>query len=116
LTPWEAKGYSARAVLEIGEEAMFEEDEAYAANHERLKAFADREGYDFNADAERVNKVIGLMTRNLEDFGSYYCPCKQSHPLEPDKDVLCPCPEAAREIAEEGHCFCRLFYKRGPAG
>ena len=26
------------------------------------------------------------------EFGKYYCPCKQSHPPDPEKDVLCPCP------------------------
>jgi ferredoxin-thioredoxin reductase catalytic subunit len=94
---------------------MFEEDQAYRANQARLREFADREGYVFNADAERVNKVIGLMSRNFQDFGKYYCPCKQSHPLDPARDTLCPCPEAAREIAQEGHCFCRLFVRPGAA-
>jgi ferredoxin-thioredoxin reductase catalytic chain len=95
---------------------MFEEDEAYKANLARLEEFADREGYAFNPDGERVNKVIGLMTRNLKDFGKYYCPCKQSHPLEPARDTLCPCREAALEVAQEGHCFCRLFFRPGGSG
>jgi len=94
---------------------MFEEDGAYRANRTRLQEFADRKGYALNADAERLNKVIGLMTRNLAEFGKYYYPCKQSHPLDPGRDTLCPCPEAAREIAEEGHCSCRLFFKPGAA-
>lgn len=92
---------------------MFDEDQAYKENQTRLRQFADRQGYVFNADAERVNKVIGLMTRNLADFGRYYCPCKQSHPLDPVRDTLCPCPEVAAEIEQEGCCFCRLFYKPG---
>lgn len=92
---------------------MFEEDDAYRANRSRLREFAERAGYVLNADAERVNKVIGLMTRNIGDFGKPYCPCKQSHPLDPDCDTLCPCREIDREIAEEGHCFCRLFFKPG---
>lgn len=94
---------------------MFDEDEAYRANRDRLREFADRSGFVFNADAERVNKVIGLMTRNLKEFGRYFCPCKQSHPLDPAKDTLCPCPEIGGEIAAEGHCFCRLFYRTGAA-
>jgi ferredoxin-thioredoxin reductase catalytic subunit len=92
---------------------MFEEDEAYGANRERLRDIGERKGLIFNSDAERVNKVIGLMTRNLKDFGRYFCPCKQSHPLDPAKDTLCPCAEIDEEIAAEGHCFCRLFTKPG---
>jgi ferredoxin-thioredoxin reductase catalytic subunit len=90
---------------------MFEEDEAYKINYSRLKEFADRRGYAFNADGERVNKVIGLMTRNYKEFDAYYCPCKQSHPLEPEKDTLCPCDAAEEEVRRDGHCYCRLFFK-----
>jgi len=90
---------------------MFEEDEAYKVNYDRLKGCAESHGCVFNSDAERVNKVIGLMTRNLKDFGAYYCPCKQSHPLDPVRDTLCPCAALDEELEQEGHCFCRLFYK-----
>lgn len=32
------------------------------------------------------------------------CPCR------PDRKN-CPCPEATKEIATEGHCTCGLFYR-----
>jgi len=90
---------------------QFEEDEAYRANFRRLEDIAGQKGLIFNPDLERVNKVVGLMTRNFKDFGDYFCPCKQSHPLDASKDTLCPCREIDEEIAAEGNCFCRLFYK-----
>jgi len=93
------------------EALAFEEDDAYNANQVRLKKFAKEKGCVFNAEAERVNKVVGLMTRNFKEFGAYYCPCKQSHPLDPAKDTLCPCNTIDKELAQEGHCFCRLFYR-----
>ncbi len=82
----------------------------YEANLRRVKGVAGEKGYALNADEERVKKVVGLMTRNYLEFGKYYCPCKQSHPLEPEKDVLCPCAELEEEVAKDGHCYCRLFY------
>ena len=65
-----------------------------------------------NPDNERVQKVLGLMTENMVSSGKLFCPCKQSHPLNPAKDVICPCPAWKKEIAKDGHCFCRLFFER----
>jgi ferredoxin-thioredoxin reductase catalytic subunit len=84
-------------------------ENAYEVNLERIQSIADEAGYVLNPDEERVKKVMGLMTRNHLEFGAYYCPCKQSHPLNPDQDILCPCPTLEEEVAKEGHCFCRLF-------
>ncbi|MCK7508497.1 MAG: hypothetical protein MZV70_33560 [Desulfobacterales bacterium] len=50
-------------------------------------------GYVLNIDGERLEKVVGLMTENLALTGKRFCPRKQSHPLDPDRDVVCPCPE-----------------------
>ena len=82
----------------------------YNENLSRIKKIAEQRDYVLNPDQERVRKVVGLMTMNNNEFGKYYCPCKQSHPLNHEKDVLCPCPEIADEIMKDGHCFCRLFY------
>jgi ferredoxin-thioredoxin reductase catalytic subunit len=85
-------------------------EEDYEANFMRVRQVAEEKDCVLNADEERVKKVVGLMTRNYLDFGKYYCPCKQSHPLDPEKDVLCPCADLEEEVAKEGHCYCRLFY------
>lgn len=77
-----------------------------------LKEVGTRAGYALNPESERLEKVVGLMTENLVLAGKRFCPCKQSHPLDPAKDVACPCPEWKSEIETEGHCFCRLFFVR----
>ena len=82
----------------------------YLATLSRAEDFARDRGFVINPDVERVQKVIGLMTMNHSSAGEYFCPCKQSHPLNPDTDAVCPCPEAGDEVEESGHCFCRLFY------
>lgn len=81
----------------------------------KMGQVAVKNGYAMNPDEERVEKVLGLMTENLVATGKPYCPCKQSDPLNLKKDVICPCPDWKKEIEKDGHCFCRLFYRK-PAG
>lgn len=78
----------------------------------RAQEIAEENGYLINPDQERAQKVIGLMTMNHTEFGKCYCPCKQSHPLDPKKDVICPCPEMSDEAEKGGSCFCKLFFKK----
>ncbi len=85
----------------------------YNENLARIKALAKEKNYILNPDEERVKKVVGLMTLNFIEFNGYYCPCKQSHPLDRIKDPVCPCPQLDEEVARDGNCFCRLFFKMG---
>ncbi|MBN1866793.1 hypothetical protein JW916_05830 [Candidatus Sumerlaeota bacterium] len=89
----------------------------------RVSAIAEENGYRLNPDLDRVAKVVGLMTNNWVETGKYVCPCKQSHPVDPAVDVVCPCPPWTEEITQQGYCFCRLFYtdpdraeRKGDAG
>lgn len=84
----------------------------YNDNLSRIRGIAQENGHVLNPDQDRLQKVVGLMTMNKSEFGKYYCPCKQSHPLVPGKDVICPCPPLADEVQKDGHCFCKLFYKK----
>jgi len=84
-------------------------------NIERAREVGVQRGYVLNSDTKRVRKIANLLVQNEEQFGKYYCPCKQSHPLDPAKDVLCPCPTLKDEVAKDGRCFCRLFFKSGAA-
>ena len=82
----------------------------YAARLAATRRIAAANGLVLNSDGERVEKVVGLMTENVVATGRAFCPCKQSHPLNPENDVTCPCPTWKDEISQDGHCFCRLFY------
>ena len=77
----------------------------------RIREIAEDKQFHLNPDEERVMKVVGLMTNNFVETGAYFCPCKQSHPLKPAEDVTCPCPTWEKEIAKDGHCRCKLFFK-----
>lgn len=84
----------------------------YNDNLARIQKIADSKNYILNPDKARVEKVIGLMTMNQQQFGKYYCPCKQSHPLDQVKDTTCPCLQLDQEVANDGNCYCRLFFKK----
>jgi len=88
----------------------------YEALLKRMASVAKKNGYVLNPDKARVEKVLGLMAENLVETGKPYCPCKQSEPIDLKKDVRCPCPTWKQEIAKDGHCFCRLFYRVRAAG
>jgi ferredoxin-thioredoxin reductase catalytic subunit len=79
-------------------------------NIERARQVGAKLGLVLNPDEARTLKVSTLLAKNHAEFGEYYCPCKQSEPLDPAKDVVCPCPTLRDELARYGHCFCRLFY------
>jgi ferredoxin-thioredoxin reductase catalytic subunit len=86
-------------------------DAEYQALSNKVTELATWNRYVLNPDRERIEKVVGLMTENLVASGKMFCPCKQSHPLNPAVDVTCPCPEWKADIERNGHCFCRLFYR-----
>jgi len=92
---------------------MDRKENLYEKNLTRLKKIAEKKGYVFNSNEDWVKQVIRLMTNNFEEYGKYFCPCKQHHPVDPEVDVVCPCPALDKEVAEEGFCHCRLFYRKG---
>ena len=83
----------------------------YESLLKRMAGVARQNGHVLNPDKARLEKVLGLMTENLAATGRPYCPCKQSDPIDLKNDVQCPCPDREKEIAKDGHCFCRLFYR-----
>ncbi len=92
--------------LQVGRSGM----DDYLKNRSRLENIARKKEYVFNANSDWVDQVIRLMTNNYLKYGKYYCPCKQSHPLDPENDPICPCPEMDEEVKRDGHCHCRLFF------
>ena len=84
-------------------------------NIERARVVAEEHGYMLNPDIKRTRKIANLLVKNEEEYGKRYCPCKQSHPVDPGQDVVCPCPDMDDEIARDGHCHCWLFFRKPAA-
>lgn len=95
------------------EVTLFENDNVCQKNHQRLIKITEKKGYIFNPNQDWVEQVIRLMTNNYKEYGRYYCPCKQHYPVDTTIDAVCPCPTLDEEVARDGYCHCRLFYRKG---
>ncbi|MDR1536160.1 MAG: hypothetical protein LBU64_13910 [Planctomycetota bacterium] len=87
-----------------------EDGEGAAGIRRRLERFLIGKSYGFNPDAELVDDILAAMAARRKKFGEEYCPCRRvTGDREADKAIICPCVHHQREIAERGHCHCRLF-------
>lgn len=77
------------------------------------KQYAESKGFSLNEDEKILKAVISALAKNTEEKGRPYCPCR---PLEgneeEDNKKVCPCAWHLKEIEEDGHCKCRLFYAK----
>ncbi len=75
--------------------------------------YAEKNGWVLNPDdEERAGLLKGLAANRLR-FGKQYCPCRiKSGDPETDKKIICPCIYHRDEIAKDGHCHCRLFFRK----
>jgi len=85
-----------------GEEEIRAQDEEYA----------HRNCWVLNPDKKVLDVVIQGLTLNEKKFGRRYCPCRlRSGDEERDWAIICPCRYHRDEIAKNGHCRCRLYYR-----
>ena len=78
--------------------------------------YARKNGLVLNPDDKVLATVIRGLARNRKKFGERYCPCRiRSGDPEKDRALVCPCVYHKDEIAGEGHCHCRLFYRKDAA-
>ena len=75
------------------------------------EAYAAKNGYKLNPDAEMLQLVIGGLAKNTEETGKRYCPCRiVTGDPEHDRKIICPCAYHHEEIKENGSCHCSLFF------
>lgn len=83
---------------------------------ERIRAFAEsyarKKGYRLNPDPEELDLVLEGLLANKRTWGRQYCPCRPvTGDPEEDRPKICPCKWHEEEIARDGHCHCRLFFR-----
>lgn len=79
---------------------------------EWAKNYAKDHGWILNRDEKQLGTVIKGLVRNKKKFGRKYCPCRlRSGDEEKDRAIECPCIYHKDEIAEQGSCHCRLYFK-----
>lgn len=65
-----------------------------------------------NESKETVALVLKGLRRNMDMFGHALCPCRPRRiALEDPESYSCPCKSLESNIAEKGHCTCKLFVK-----
>ena len=84
--------------------------ERAAAIRARLEQYLAGKDFYFNPDPEIVDSILNAMAMRWEKFGADYCPCRRvTGEKEKDDLIVCPCVYHEDEIANDGHCHCRLF-------
>lgn len=76
------------------------------------KGYAQKHGWVLNKEEKQLGTVIRGLVRNKNKFGRPYCPCRlRSGDEEKDRAIECPCIYHKDEIADQGSCHCRLFFR-----
>lgn len=89
--------------MEEEEEEILEWAKQYAAKHHWM----------LNTDVKKLELVIRGLARNKRKFGEAYCPCRlRTGDKEKDAAIICPCIYHEDEIANEGSCHCRLYFRK----
>lgn len=77
---------------------------------------AERKGWVPNPDTEFRETIAEGLTTTVNRHGYYLCPCRDGDgDREADRDIICPCVYAQKDIDEYGHCFCGLFLSKNHA-
>lgn len=88
-----------------------------------IQQIAETKGWAINeeksGDKIVAEKVLAAVNRIEASHGVPFCPCKPNLIGKKDGNgeylSQCPCKDADKEIAEEGHCHCHLFVKKPAA-
>lgn len=83
-------------------------------NKEQLEKFAlhvaEKNGWSVQPNQDMRQDVLQGLETNRERYGFMMCPCRDSWgDIEYDRDIVCPCIYAAKDIEESGRCYCALF-------
>ena len=92
--------------------AVFDREAFLAA----IRAFAQKNEFQVNPDAERVNTLLEGLEANETRHGLRYCPCRLiSKDFTEDSKLVCPCNFLIHETYKgvaKGECWCGLFVRR----
>lgn len=78
-----------------------------------VEAYARENGWMLNPDPTVLAAVIRGLARNETRFGVRYCPYHlRSGDDEKDRAIIRPWVYHRDEIERDGHCRCRLYYKK----
>lgn len=80
---------------------------------EYIKTICEINGYILNKDAITYNDLVEGLVENKKSYGYQSCPCRlATGKKELDRDLMCPCDYAPRDIEEFGACYCNLYMRQ----
>ena len=94
-------------ILSVEGSYTFESKESKFVN-----ATAKHRQWFINPDRSFREKLEDGLTVNLERYGFYHCPCRDTDGGQENKDIACPCRYAENDIKEWGQCFCGLYVSK----
>ena len=95
------------------EENLKEENEKINKLIQEYEEYAKKNGFFLNPNRKMVEGIVKSLLEREKKFGGRFCPCRRiTENNEEDKKIICPCQFMRKEIEEQGHCFCGLFFKK----
>ena len=65
-----------------------------------------------NKDEQTLDDLIEGLVDNKKNLGYQNCPCRlASGKRELDRDLICPCVYAQKDVPEYGTCYCNLYMR-----
>lgn len=75
-----------------------------------VEMVAKKQGWKLNRDDEFLHMLAEGLMKNYNRYGYFLCPCRDSDgDFKLDKDIVCPCDYAPKDVDEFGHCYCGLY-------
>jgi ferredoxin-thioredoxin reductase catalytic subunit len=76
------------------------------------KKVCEANDWILNKDEQTLNDLIDGLVDNKKNLGYQNCPCRlASGKRELDRDLICPCVYAQKDVPEYGTCYCNLYMR-----
>ena len=95
-----------------GKSRKAEEEAIQKSIHDWAEEYASSRDWHLNKNDKQLDAVLKGLARNTARLGEQYCPCRmRTGDEETDKEIICPCIFHEDELANDGNCHCRLFFR-----
>jgi ferredoxin-thioredoxin reductase catalytic subunit len=77
------------------------------------KKVAKINNWILNKDQKTLDDLIDGLVNNKKNLGYQSCPCRLAcGQRELDRDLICPCEYAQKDVPEFGTCYCNLYMRQ----
>ncbi|MHA1150418.1 MAG: ferredoxin-thioredoxin reductase catalytic domain-containing protein [Promethearchaeota archaeon] len=74
---------------------------------------AETNKWIINKDATTFEDLIDGLVENKRKLGYQSCPCRLASGMrELDRDLICPCDYAQKDVPKYGACYCNLYMRQ----